>query len=386
MGKSSVCEAFPLPITPFLLKGHAVKNAASTLDFLSAPPTQDALPWHSEAALHAVLERVDTLRFTHFLTLQAELLSLHSDACAQSNFLSHATDIACMDSDACQQTINHPVFRAWTALTLHEMNALFNNKTTESQPLTDLLREFPRAIDRIRLDLAKGPAPTFYRLDLDPLLARALPPSYDMPVGSGAIATAKQAGHPLGFFKDVTRLALDRIKQSWPFAGAMVDALIASIAYLPDGNFRSCSASRYTGLVLLSSRDSSILDLEESIVHEAGHQLLYVMVEIEPVCLLTLGKTYQLPWSTQIRDLYGYFHAFFIYVILARYLEHVIALRTGDEVRRARDRLGQILRGLVIAVPDLLHNAGLTPFGRALMALLRREINAIADRHRELLG
>lgn len=341
----------------------------------------EALPWNSRLHMQNILERTATLRFTTFLALQAELLSLHSEPCRHSNFLYHASDVACLEDDTRGLIVNHPVFRAWVALTLREMNLLFIGRTADTQALTDLLLEFPRMVDRVRADLARGPRPTFYRLDLDPLLVRVLPPSYDMPTEPAALEAARQAGHPLGFFRNVVAVALQRIEACWPVARSLVAELVGSIAYLPDGNFRSCSASRYTGLILLSARDGSILDLEESIVHEAGHQLLYAMVEIAPVCKEDAQGNYKLPWSTQVRDIYGYFHALFIYVILARYLERVAASRKEDEARRATDRLHHIVRGLVAAVPDFEADTGLTAQGRTLFEQLKAEIFAIAARH-----
>lgn len=359
--------------------------AATSSLRLHSSQREDALPWNSSRALQDILDRLATLRFTHFLALQAELLSLHADLCQHSDFLEQATAVACLADDERQALINHPVFRAWTALTLRELNLLFIRRTQDTQPLADLLAEFPRMTDRVRVELAKGPGPRFFRLDLDPLLVRVLPPSYDMPTDSAAIVAARQAGHPLGFFRDVVGVALERIEACWPFARTLVDELVSSIAYLPDGNFRSCSASRYTGLILVSARDASILDLEESLVHEAGHQLLYAMNEIAPICTEGAGGNYKLPWSTQVRDIYGYFHALFIYVILARYLERVLALRQDDEVRRAAQRLAHIVGGLVAALPDLEADTELTDAGRSLLTLLRREIGAIAKRQCQLV-
>lgn len=352
----------------------------------------NTLAWNAPAALQSVLDRVAVQRYSRFLALQAELLTLHADECARSDFLTHANDWLCLQAQEHAAMLRHPVFRVWMAHTLREMNLRFIARSTNPEVLVILLAEFPSMLQRIRIDLERGEHPTFYRLNIDPLLARALPPSYTMPETPEATLVARHAGHPLGFFKDVVGVALERIARTWQPAYSLVDNLVACIGYLPDGDFRSCSAERYSGLILLSSRDASLFDLEESIVHEAGHQLLYTLVELEPICkqpqeLTDVAKApqYKLPWSTQVRDIYGYYHAFFIYVLLARYLEHVV-LRPAPEGTHAGARLRHIVRGLAVAVPDFDASQELTPYGQRLLMSLKRELAGLTQRQFHLLS
>jgi hypothetical protein len=61
--------------------------------------------------------------------------------------------------------------------------------------------------------------------------------------------------------------------------------VVKIIGYLPDSTFRSCSAARYSGVVYFGNMDESLLDIEESLVHEAGHQVLYRLAEVTPITL-----------------------------------------------------------------------------------------------------
>ncbi|MGH9413713.1 MAG: aKG-HExxH-type peptide beta-hydroxylase, partial [Terriglobales bacterium] len=226
----------------------------------------------------------------------------------------------------------------------------------------------------------------FHRLDMDPLIALALPPSYEVPGDPAEQKTRSQLGHPLAFFRDVAGIALDRIQVVWPEAREYFGRLVYAVCYLPDAEFRSCSASRYTGVILISNRDCSVLDLEESLVHEAGHQLLYNIAEADPVTDDSSDEQYRLPWSGRMRDFYGYVHAFYIYVLLAQYHERVMGCRAGPDGDFAAERVRHIVRGLVAALPDFQTNPHLTPRGRVLMDALALDVAGLERRNRGLIA
>jgi uncharacterized protein (UPF0276 family) len=84
---------------------------------------------------------------------------------------------------------------------------------------------------------------------------------------------------------------------------------------------------------------------------------------------------YTLPWSGQKRDFYGYFHAFYVYIALVKYLGRVRS-RSTDELQRAQNRLLYILRGLIKALPDFEASTEFTPQGRQLLENLAKEVRA----------
>jgi len=344
------------------------------------------LPGDSPQTLERLLDDAWHIRFTKFMLVYAELFALCPEDCEASGFLPVASDLINTEEAQRRELINHPVFRIWLGMAMRDLNGRLSGRIDDPQFLRSRLDEFPAMLERVRA-AAKTPAhPAFHRMDVDPLIASMLPPSYVVPDDPDERKARSQIGHPLSFITDVARIALDRIQTTWPEARRHFERLVSDVCYLPDGNFRSCSASRYTGIILISNRDGSVLDLEESLVHEAGHQLLYHIVEIHPVSDDDVKDQYRLPWSGQFRDFYGYFHAFYIYVILAQYHERAMEQRSGRDRDAARTRVRDILRGLIAALPDFQGNPHLTPEGSALIEAVAKDVRKLQERQGSLLA
>ncbi len=358
-----------------------------TLDMANRAPriatVSKDLAWNSRRRLDAVLAAAAKVRCTNFAALQGELLGLHPGICERTDFLSVASNTFCSPIAVRDQIFGHPVFRIWFAKLLRELNLDFLGQGKAEGSVEMALAAFSPMLERVQADLSSGRRLQFMSRDIDPLIAECLPPSYVMPEGTAALAAAVGMGHPLSFFQEVASLALDRIWGTWPDVHDLIRRLVAIMLYLPDGNFRSCSASRYPGVVLISARDNSILDLEESIVHEAGHQLLYQITELGAITVPLAAGDYRLPWSTQVRDIYGYFHAYFIYVLLARYLERVMD-REGHDGERAAARVKHILAGLVKAREELESAKDVTADGRSVLGALGVEVAGLLERHQSL--
>jgi hypothetical protein len=92
-----------------------------------------------------------------------------------------------------------------------------------------------------------------------------------------------------------------------------------------------------------------------------------------------------LPWSGQKRDLYGYFHAFFVYIALVKYMGRVRS-RSSRELLRAQKRLVFILQGLIKALPDFEASADFTPQGRQLLENLIKEVRTLENQYAGLLA
>ncbi|MEJ2866388.1 HEXXH motif-containing putative peptide modification protein [Actinomycetospora sp. OC33-EN08] len=259
-----------------------------------------------------------------------------------------------------RRLMRDPAFHAWLGLVLDELARQHNGATSDGlgaddTELEDLLRDF--AFMRTRIGEREAQASRLESStvvvqgeDLDRLIQAVTPPSYTFRSGSRAATS-----HPIGFLADVASVALHRIGQAWPECRSMVEELVSIIGYLPDAGFRSCSVLRYSGVIYIGAGDNSILDLEESIVHEAGHQLLYMISERDQ--LVEPGpdaeRQYSLPWSGQLRNVYGYLHAFYIYVLLAKYFARVVHATSSTHLSRdhirAERRLETILIGLAAA-------------------------------------
>ncbi len=330
-------------------------------------------------------EKVAKNRYTMFVALYAELSKLFVADSALRLFFKQALDIILSPESVRNPLVAHPVFQIWSVLTFRDVNYLLTGKTLDDGDVKARLLEFPQVLQRIETAQQARPdeqCPPVYRFDVDPLITQVTPPSYDYPPDDTTRRQLERAGYSKEFFRDVLQLALQRIKHTWPACYEQWQVLVKAVCYLPDGSFRSCSASRYTGVILLSSRDNSILDLEESLVHEATHQLLYNVVEVAAVVEPQASREaqYTLPWSGQQRDLYGYFHAFYVYIALVKYLERVRD-RPAQEMRRAEQRLLFILRGLSKAQADFASAPGFTAQGRELLGNLLQEVHRLERRH-----
>ncbi|EJL97629.1 hypothetical protein PMI18_04287 [Pseudomonas sp. GM102] len=348
------------------------------------------LPDTEPSRFEVLQQRVSRNRYTTFTVLYAELFKLFPDAPHLAEFFEQAVNLILLPPPEQHSIINDPVFQVWSALVFKYANLVLTKKTEETAELEKFLVEFPDVLARVKAKDKSRSAydcPPVYRFDADPLIMLATPPSYEFPEDEVTRKKLERSGYSVHFFGDVVNIALLRIEHTWPACHEQFRKLVKSICYLPDASFRSCSASRYTGVILLSSRDDSILDLEESLVHEATHQLLYNIVEVCPVVNEEASQeaTFTLPWSGQKRDVYGYFHAFYVYVALVKYLERIRS-RSSHELQRAQKRLAFILRGLVRALPDLEASSDFTPQGRQLLENLAQEVRVLESHHAGLLA
>ncbi len=241
--------------------------------------------------------------------------------------------------------------------------------TSEFRRLFD---ECPRRTRTIRQGIG------LIRGDPDSLLKLIAPPTYKFPEAPPASA------YTLDFFTEVADVAIRRIESTWPVVGNQMHSYIRLLVHVPDGEFRSCSAARYSGLVFLTNADETLLDLEETLVHEWGHQVLYDAMELDPIVDDDGTRQFSLPWSGDARDLYGYFHAYYIYTILALYFARVLhgpQIYRRVDVQRARERGVEILKGLKLARPDFRNNArrSFTEFGRSIIKDLENSQNRISE-------
>lgn len=213
---------------------------------------------------------------------------------------------------------------------------------------------------------------------LDPIIKAATPPTFDFETTEAAVAgPAPRPERLIGFAADLNT-AFANIAACDPQRFDTLQRLIRVIGYLPDGAFRSCSAARYQGVVYLAGSEETMIDLEESIVHEGAHQLLYKIAELQPITDRDgLGGDYELPWSGSVRDLFGYFHAYFVYLQIVEYFARR-AETAGSARWQTLRKMELMLRGLELATADLARAPGMTPAGKALFAVLAHRVATIA--------
>jgi hypothetical protein len=214
------------------------------------------------------------------------------------------------------------------------------------------------------------------RAELDPLIQQVTPPTFDFEAlrrsGPDPVrpeATRRFAGQVAEAFGNIRACDPDRY--------AALLRLIRVIGHLPDGESRSCSAARYAGVVYLAGEEESLLDLEESIVHEGAHQLLYKIAELTPLTERGAeAREFELPWSGSRRDLFGYLHACFIYVEIVKYYDR--RAPTCGVSRAHAERVRQLIhRGLEMAVEDIRGAEGFTAAGLRIFAEVAEDVAAL---------
>lgn len=204
------------------------------------------------------------------------------------------------------------------------------------------------------------------RYDVHPLIQEVAPPSFAFDNLEERRASAVNKAYSLPFFATAVETALYEISCVWPEMARAFPLFVKTIIHIPELEYRSCSAQRYAGAIILSAADDSLLSLEESLVHECGHQILYCFMELNPLIHNDAKRMFKLPWSGSERDVYGYFHATYIYTLLALYMKRARtrALTNHD---LADKRFREILDGLERALPDFQEPGLLTPAGHELM-------------------
>jgi len=242
-----------------------------------------------------------------------------------------------------------------------------------------------RCVERLgRDDLGLLRPVELLRHDVDPLVAEVAPPTYTFPALERVRELEEKTPYTHEIFNRVARATLSRIGAVWPEVQELFPYYVRAIVHVPDADFRSASASRYAGVIFLTADDHTILEVEESMVHEWGHQLLYSVMELDPIVVEGNQDDLNLPWSGARRDFYGYFHALFVYTLLLRYLERING-RDEMEMERVRALFLHILRGAVRALPDFADSVRFTPRGLELRRLLQQAVEARASRYPNLL-
>ncbi|WP_248747407.1 HEXXH motif-containing putative peptide modification protein [Pseudomonas sp. MWU12-2037] len=348
------------------------------------------LPDATPDRFHRLLDRLSQQRYSTFAALYAECFQRFEGNPRLDPFFSSAVHLILLPVTQRRLIINDPVFQIWMALAFQHANAVLTEQADNTTSLQNMLLELPAVLQRITqtaVDHKYSNHPPIRRFNVDPLIAATTPPSYEFPEDESTRKHLERSGYSLHFFRDVVSVALSRIANTWPACYEQFRHLVKLICYLPDSTFRSCSAARYTGVILLSAKDHSILEIEESLVHETTHQLLYSLVEVCPIIdeQRTGERLFSLPWSGLQRDLHGYVHAFFAVLAQVKYLERV-RQRPASEMQRAEERMLDILRGLIKALPELEACDEFTPRGRTFMDNLALEVHALRSRHAGLLS
>jgi len=277
-----------------------------------------------------------------------------------------------MKPETRRQLMLHPAMLIWLRQAVSKSSAALRTGGPGLDAVNQWLEEFSSVRDRCMADgecggMKVAGSVRLKRHDVDPLLRMVSSPTYTFPSDSGLPAEQERMkacqAYPLEFFSEVAGVALERARVAWPELVDMFSAFVHTLVHVPDSEFRSASASRYTGAIFIAGDDHSLLEVEESLVHEFGHQVLYWVMETDPLFEnVENGPEFRLPWSGSERDYYGFYHAFYIYTLLAQYYARVVKSRPESQAA-AMKRLEEITSGLELAIPMVLSAGRFTPVG-----------------------
>lgn len=272
-----------------------------------------------------------------------------------------------------------PVFAIWLRFFLRaKANGRAKETIVHLLMLKSVLQDVERRLAGRAQAYVAGSLIAVEQGHLHEYLRAAAPPSYDFTHFVDPDEEGLLVGHPLRMQADILGHAMKGINAAWPELADQIHELVRIIGYLPDATFRSCSAARYSGVVFLGNMDESVLDLEESLVHEVGHQILYRLGEVVRLTQpgTPIKANYVLPWSGSRRDLFGYFHAYYIYVLLTKYYWRRAKL--GDQYALdCKQRAILIMAGIILATPVLKADPDLSNQSRVIIDLLAGEIKAL---------
>jgi len=370
---------------------EAIETQNLSLNYYTFWDRSTFLPFDQPLKSDLLLGEVWKIRQATFLGFDLKISEKEPKLYLDSRFQDSINKFLKLSSVERKQFTEYPPFRIWLRKSARIANIDSVNDKSKKQYLKSSLLTLGRITrewheSKNNDNMISGTEIQLFRYDVDPLIAESVPPSYSFPGPDkkSQLEQASEATYKFSFFMEVLTVALDRIKHTWPQAYDEFKKFVKIIIHLPDAQFRSCSAERYSGVILLSADDSSLLDLEESLIHEYGHQILYNVMEIDPLIENPSKENYKLPWSGSIRDFYGYFHAFYIYILLVHYFE-LTENHLKAERKRAMKRLMQILRGLVVALPDIEATNNFTLRGRELFEFLKEDVQKLKSTYKHLL-
>jgi hypothetical protein len=271
-------------------------------------------------------------------------------------------------AEARRRLIEYPPFLAWLKRSLASDQA-DDDLAAGLGELKRLIHEFDECGGKPRLTVP-GTGVGIARFDVDSLIVQGALPEYKFPVESRQTEFDETVAYPFSFFQEVVSLALERIRRALPAAHVEFPKFVKLIVDMIDSDYTSYSGYQHVGVIFVSTDNSPLVALEEYLIHEFGHQILYNVTELDPIVIDDDDNLYKLPWSGRQRNLYGYFHAFYIYTFLAHYLGRVTG-RSRREQRRISDRLAHIRKGLERAAVELEALGKFTPRGKQLFDNVR---------------
>lgn len=294
---------------------------------------------------------------------------------AETGFTDRFEFLKNSEAEIRKSLVDSPVFVAW----FRELGRVESNRALLRTKLTDFGRVIEAALGK------KEDVPTLIinsrpvyleRFDVDPAIAELAAPEYRLPEKSRQEEFLREVEYPESHFRSVIEIALNRIRRAMPEAYDRFPDFVRIIVDMIDGEHTSYSSADHAGAIFVSTDNSPLVAMEEFLIHEFGHQILYQVMELDPIVDPVDDRLFVLPWSGNKREFYGYFHAFYIYVFMAVFLER-IRFRSGREQKRIRLRRAHVLKGLEEAAATFESLRSFTARGQLLFDNLCLKIEVL---------
>ena len=345
---------------------HAVTDNDSRL-WNQATFLPDDLTARSEILLESVSKKLQS----SFLAFCLYVSALQPGAYAESSLAEHSLWFQSLAREQKRLFVEYPIFRIWLKQATRSLETCVEVKSTISE-LIRVIEEFEKGAPHHTLETDCGTI-EILRHSPDPLILKALRRDYTFPSETRRKDLEQVDTYPISSVIESVHAALLAIKLTWFEAYRVFFKFVKVVIDSIDANFRSYSSQEITGVILIETNSEPSL-LEEYLIHELGHQILENVMELDPLVMKEETKRkFSLPWSGKETDVYGYLHAFFIYLMLFNYYGRV-KLRSSEEPSLASDRLAHIREGLVRAVHELELANLFTPRGKQLFENLKIEV------------
>jgi hypothetical protein len=322
-----------------------------------------------------LLEKVWKSRQARFVAFSLKLMAQEPALYKETGFADSLGRFKNLQDHERLHLVEYPPFMIWLKQSLRALASQSDLKK-QLADFNRVIAAFEARGEKTTTISSHGRKIEAIRFDVDSLILQAAAPEYIFPDVRRQREFEETAVYPLSFFVEMLSQALVRMERTWPEAHRDFFKFVRMVVDMIDSEFTSYSACDHTGAIFVSTDNSPLIALEEYLIHEFGHQILYSVMELEPLVKDGLMGTYKLPWSGNERDFYGYFHAFYIYILMAHYYRRMEG-RSRREERRKVSRIRDIVKGLTYAIPELEGANGFTPRGQQLFENLKAEVQGL---------
>jgi hypothetical protein len=328
------------------------------------------LSTRSDMLREAVAKRLQT----NFLAFSLFVSAMQPDLYIQSGLAEHCSRFQSFDSEKKRRFVEYPLFRIWLKQATRSMESGVEVESSLME-LKRVIEVFEKNEQLLTVETECGTV-ELLRFNPDALIRKAVQQDYSFPDASRREEFEQAAAYPVSLFVESIDAALGKIRFTWFEAFRDFFKFVKIVVDLIDARFKSYSSQELTGVILVSTNNGSLL-LEEYLVHEFGHQILDNLMELDPLVVKEeTRQTFSLPWSGKETEIYGYLHAFFVYILLYNYYERV-KVRSLEEEGKATERLAYIGDGLLRALAELEHAELFTPRGKELFENLTSEMHRL---------